>query len=237
MTRLLTKIYRHYKEGEMHFERRDSIYRYVFLLFAIFLLMNMSGCASIVSGTTQQVTIKSMPEGAAVTIAGRAYGNTPVTATLDKKTDQVVTLEKEGYKTETFPLKTTLDGWFWGNIVLGGVIGSTTDGISGAVNEYSPDQYFITLTPTTPKEESDSERKKREAKVFIISNYKSIMEDVAASKGQYIDSLLNLLNVNAPEDREGSIIKIKKLSSEIMDIPDFADSVISQVGKYNQAAQ
>ena len=39
--------------------------------------------------------------------------------------------------------------WFWGNILFGGVFGSTTDGLSGSVHEYSPSQFFITLVPMT----------------------------------------------------------------------------------------
>jgi hypothetical protein len=54
---------------------------------------------------------------------------------------------KDGYKPVTMELTTTLDPWFWGNIVLGGFIGSTTDYINGSVNEYSPSQFFVTLTP------------------------------------------------------------------------------------------
>jgi len=105
----------------------------LFFLLAVVFLLVLSGCASIVSGPTQELTFQSEPEGATVSTNGRPLGKTPLTVQLDKKSDQTLKFELEGYKTITMPLTTTLDPWFWGNIVLGGFIGSTTDGLSGAV--------------------------------------------------------------------------------------------------------
>ena len=76
-----------------------------------------------------------------VTVIGRVIGKTPITLQLDKKKDQSVSFTLEGYKTQTRNLETSIDGFFWGNIVLGGFIGSTTDAITGGMHEYSPNQY------------------------------------------------------------------------------------------------
>jgi len=116
-------------------------------LVILLCLLFIQACATIISGKSQEMTFTSEPEGVTVTVVGRAIGKTPCTVRLDKEKGRTVTFEKEGYKPRTMALTTTLDSWFWGNIVLGGLIGSTTDGISGAVHEYSPSQYFITLSP------------------------------------------------------------------------------------------
>src|SRR3982750_3493837 len=85
----------------------------------------LTGCASIMSGTSQNLTFTSTPDGATVTAAGRGIGKTPITTRLSKETGQSVTFDKDGYKPITMRLETRMDGWFWGNIVLGGFIGST----------------------------------------------------------------------------------------------------------------
>lgn len=93
------------------------------------------GCASIISGSKQQMTFQSTPEGATVSVNGRLVGKTPISIQLDKKSGQSLEFKKDGYQPVTMELTTHLDGWFWGNIILGGFIGSTTDGISGAFHE------------------------------------------------------------------------------------------------------
>jgi len=47
----------------------------------------------------------------------------------------LVTLKKEGYINKTISIKKTLSGWAWGNILFGGIIGLTIDGITGAADD------------------------------------------------------------------------------------------------------
>lgn len=192
----------------------------------------LSGCASIISGTTQQLTFQSNPDGATVTISGRVIGKTPVTTTLKKAAGQSLLFSKDGYQPLSMNLDTHLDGWFWGNIVLGGLIGSTTDNVSGAVNEYSPSQYMVTLQPegTTRLESKTSLSENQKAKDYIVSNYKSIVEDLQKGGGQYLASLFQTLNI--PEDQKTAAIKkTKALSEAYTDIPEFADHVIELLYK------
>ena len=73
---------------------------YFNLIFVTSLLsMGMlSGCATIVKGTTQKVAISSDPEGADVTVDDKLYGQTPVDVSMKRKRDHLVTVSKEGYK-------------------------------------------------------------------------------------------------------------------------------------------
>ena len=98
-------------------------------LLILSVLILSSSCATIMTGKTQEVTFDSEPQGAEVAVNGRVIGKTPTTIQLDKKKDQTVSFKLEGYKTRTRTLETKLNAWFMGNIVLGGFIGSTTDGI------------------------------------------------------------------------------------------------------------
>lgn len=178
------------------------------------------GCATIVSGTTQEMTFQSEPPGALVKVDGRPLGKTPMTIQLDRKTSQSLTFELEGYKTISMPLTTTLEPWFWGNILIGGLIGSTTDGVSGAVYEYSPSQYYVSMHPVNGIDKPQ----KAKAREFIIAGYKNIIGELNSAPAEYVSSLCELLEIKS-EDRDSAIKKIKSLSEVYQDIPAFAREV------------
>ena len=77
--------------------------------YLILLLFLTSACATIVAGTTDEVTFNSEPQGVQVTAGGKVLGKTPMTIQLDKKSGQVVEFELEGYKKQTRSLSTTLE--------------------------------------------------------------------------------------------------------------------------------
>ena len=96
------------------------------------------GCASIVDGSSQVVSFNSNPNSARVVVDGAEIGTTPLSTQIKRSNDTVVMFRKDGYADQTITLQTKLNPWFWGNIIFGGFLGSTTDGISGAVREYAP---------------------------------------------------------------------------------------------------
>ena len=175
------------------------------------LLIFSASCTTIIKGRYQEVSFQSVPESATVTIDGRIIGKTPLTANLKKQSGQAVIFEKDGYKPITMSLETRMSGWFWGNIVFGGLIGSTTDGATGAVQEYSPSQYMITLQPITSNPlSSDLQRPKGDRmKSFIIAGYSNIRTDLNSGSGPYVSSLLELLNV--PKEKSEDATKTLKL--------------------------
>ena len=193
-------------------------------LLILSVLFLSSSCATIMTGKTQEVTFDSEPQGAEVAVNGRVIGKTPTTIQLDKKKDQTVSFKLEGYKTQTRTLETKLNAWFMGNIVLGGFIGSTTDGITGGMHEYSPNQYYITLSKDKNVSTTIFGSKKAKVKEFIVVSYRSLMVDLSRGKGDYLDSLLSMLDVKE-SNKNDSIRKIKSLS-EIYDvIPEFAEQI------------
>ena len=194
------------------------------LLLILSVLIFISSCATIMTGKTQEITFDSEPQGAEVTVNGRVIGKTPTTIQLDKKKDQSVSFKLEGYKTQTRRLETKIQGFFWGNIVSGGFIGSTTDGITGGMHEYSPNQYYITLSKDKNVSSTIYGSEKAEVKEFIVLSYRSLMVDLSRGKGDYLDSLLSMLDVKG-SNKNDSIRKIKSLS-EIYDvIPEFAEQI------------
>lgn len=190
-------------------------------------ILGGGGCASLVSGTTQQMSFQTTPDEVTVTVSGRIIGKTPVTVQLDKKSDQTLVFTKDGYKPVTMQLTTSLDSWFWGNIVLGGFIGSTVDGLSGAVHEYSPSQYFVTLQPEGVRTESPTLKTQHDkAKEFIVSRHATLLSELSKGGGEESSALMQLLKIEKDKQAD-ALHKMRALSELFTDAPTFADQVIA----------
>jgi len=113
------------------------------LIFMILLLLN--SCATIVNGTTQDVNITSNPAEAVVLINGLAIGETPMMMEVSRKEGGLIRIEKDGYESVEILLQRDLSGWYFGNIIFGGLIGLILDPINGAAFKLSPDVITVTL--------------------------------------------------------------------------------------------
>lgn len=102
-------------------------------------------CATIMHGSSQEVSINSQPTGATVAVDGQPAGVTPVVSHLRRKDTHRITVTMDGY--QPFELATTrsTSGWVWGNIVFGGLIGLAVDAISGGLYNVKPDQVQAQL--------------------------------------------------------------------------------------------
>ena len=94
----------------------------------------LSGCATIVTGADQMVQVDTTPVNAVVTINQQSYGKTPARINLDRSTkNAAVEINLEGYESKVVHLKRGVNGWVWGNIAFGGLIGLVIDSSSGAM--------------------------------------------------------------------------------------------------------
>ena len=114
-------------------------------LIAAAALLITAGCASIVDGSTQTVTVQSLPVGAKVLVDGIEVGVTPLTTSIQRKDGTTLDVKLDGYKDVSMSMVTKLNTTFWGNIIIGGLPGSTTDSVTGAAREYAPNSYSFTL--------------------------------------------------------------------------------------------
>lgn len=103
----------------------------------------ISGCATIVQGTTQSVSITTEPaDGAKCELRnseGVWYLMSPGSAVVHKtKNDLAVTCKKDGYDDATLTVPSKFGATTAGNIIAGGIIGIGIDAASGANYHYSP---------------------------------------------------------------------------------------------------
>lgn len=108
---------------------------------------SLTGCATIVKGTTQNIPISTDPPGAEVTADGQLMGQSPIDITLARKRDHLVTISKEGYTQKSIAITKSTGGAVWGNILAGGLIGWGIDATSGAQYNLSPESISVQLEP------------------------------------------------------------------------------------------
>ena len=98
------------------------------------MLAALTSCASIVSHSSWPLNIVTSPEGAKVEITNRSgfvvyNGLTPATLSLKSGSDfftkesYSIKLSMAGYQDRIIPLECKINGWYFGNIFFGGLIG------------------------------------------------------------------------------------------------------------------
>lgn len=90
-----------------------------------------------------------------------------------------MTASKEGYNTAALPLRTSVDGWYWGNFLFGGLIGFLiVDPVTGAMFKVNDPKGPIALTETAPPVSNHGEkliqlRELREQGILSEAEYQS----------------------------------------------------------------
>jgi hypothetical protein len=130
-------------------------------LGALCILALSTGCATIVKGTSQKIPMASDPVAADIIVDGQMVGQTPMTVSLKRKTDHLVSVQKTGYQPKSVAIVKDVGGAVWGNIIAGGLIGWGVDAASGAQYNLIPSTVSLKLDPVVaggaPTTRSDQE--------------------------------------------------------------------------------
>ncbi len=96
-----------------------------------------SGCASVMTAETQSINVTtSNNKQAEVTVDDKTITAPGMVVVLRDGKDKVVKSTTEGCDNAT-PIKKEITPVFFGNIVIGGLLGSTTDGATGKMWDYA----------------------------------------------------------------------------------------------------
>ncbi len=114
--------------------------------YSLFFLMS-TGCASIISGSEQEISLTSQPSGATVTVEpGGQQATTPGTLLLKRKDGPYrLNFTLDGHEPYSVMLTTDMNGWVYGNLILGGIIGFLIDSSTGASTTLNPDEVNANL--------------------------------------------------------------------------------------------
>lgn len=167
------------------------------------------GCATIVKGSDQLVTINSNVSGASIKLDGMEIGKTPFTGKVPKN-KEILEISKAGYKTYNVALSKQLEGMFWGNIIIGGTVGSITDFATGAAYAYAPSSFQIDLVAQgVSMSDFEAEMKLRK---FAMIHMTDIALNVVNGGGEHLASLLELAKLKSNEESLNLIRENLKVS-------------------------
>ena len=119
----------------------------IMLAGAAFAVVLISGCASIVSGHNQSVSVETRQSGQAIVGANCKLSNnkgtwfitSPGSVTVSRSfEDMTVNCEKAGDQPGISIVKSSTKAMAFGNILFGGVIGVGVDVATGAAYDYPP---------------------------------------------------------------------------------------------------
>ena len=152
-------------------------------LFAAVFCASLTGCASIFSGTTTDISIRTTP-GASYTVTN-GYGNQVVSGVVGEDAEARVNLmrgagyfkphsykmrlSKPGYKPATLSIDPGMNGWYFANLAIGGFVGMViVDPLTGGMWRMIPTTDVLTLEPTG---EDVAKIEQRSAYIKAANNY------------------------------------------------------------------
>jgi hypothetical protein len=152
----------------------------------------LTGCASVICGPTQKVSIDSRPRGADVLVYDSRgevvlQSTTPCVAKLDRRAHDylesasyVVLIRKDGYAPVQVPLTGIVNRAYFANILLG-VVGLVVDPVTGSMWTLTPD----TVSPKLLSENAAFFQ--RDNKGLLICLKEQVPQDLV----QYLEPVTN----------------------------------------------
>jgi hypothetical protein len=116
-------------------------------LFAIAAFLPLCACATIVASGPDLIPVDTSPEGARVLLDGQPIGVTPTAISFARKCEGVLTLELDGFQPKVVDVDKVVNGWFFGNILIGGPIGIAVDLIASNQGKYPDGAIFVEMVP------------------------------------------------------------------------------------------
>lgn len=133
-----------------------------FLATAVTSALMLTSCASLFTKSKQEITFKGVPGTSIIDkkknkIIAEVGTNGFATSNVRKQLGSKHLLAtKDGYFPQEFTLDTKIQGWFWGNLVFGGIPGMAIDAATGKMMKYSTSMLDVTLNPNPDALESES---------------------------------------------------------------------------------
>jgi len=104
----------------------------------------LSGCATIFTGTSDQISVNTEPSGAKLFLNGNDMGRTPVTVPVSRSLGTtMMSVKKPGYEDKSFALQSSfntiaiLDIFLWPTFII--------DAATGSIVKYSQTSYNLEL--------------------------------------------------------------------------------------------
>ena len=158
----------------------------VFSLFAFAFVLY--GCATIFSGTSEEVSITTSPSDATIYVNDRVVGSGSAAITVSRtyanNERPFIRVARDGYVTQEFRMTNSFNSVSILN--LSSVYSWTTDFISGAMFEYAPNQYHVQLVKVGS---AGAMPGKYKLERYVLMNFEVIKTDLSRGYGEYFTAL------------------------------------------------
>lgn len=174
-------------------------------IFLLCLAYTAVGCASIVSQSSYPVTFNSTPAGAQVEVVNKKgvtvfSGTTPATASLPSgsayfsKESYTAKVQKDGYDPKQEMITTSINPWFWGNLLFGGIIGALiVDPLTGAMYEIDQQSYTTNLELS---ESASTSLELNRKLVDRLANLKKLRKEGILTEAEYNEKRKEVLSLS-----------------------------------------
>ncbi|MBL7998750.1 MAG: hypothetical protein JNL32_08955 [Candidatus Kapabacteria bacterium] len=142
-------------------ELKSTFYPHTFMkhIMRVFTILTIAasialfhqGCATILSGTSDTITIDSRPSSAIFIVklkmgdAEVLSGTTPAVISLERKYEYRISIKMPGYKDKTIFIDQQPNGWALANICCNLYIGGAIDYLTGALWRLSPTRVSVSM--------------------------------------------------------------------------------------------
>ena len=193
-------------------------------------LVLTTGCATVLGGTRQLLTVNANVEGAEVFLNETRLGVTPLTAEVKRGQTGELRVTADGYQPYTVAINRKVSTLFFVNILSGGSFGSTTDLATGAMYEYEPSTFMVSLQSSQIGLEGRQEWMRKEAlRGFVLMNNEAIVSELADGTGEHLDLLFDVLAVVGLEGRTEAVDRWRAAYEASDTAVEFAELILAEL--------
>jgi hypothetical protein len=145
--------------------------------------VGLSGCATVINGTSQKYQIRSDPEGALATLSNGQTCTTPCELSLKRRHDLRIDFERDGYEPAYVLVQSRTGGALAGNLLLGGLVGGLVDSSNGASNHLHPRPLHLRMVPVGSGSEAELLGDEGEVTATVAAHNAELADDLRESMG------------------------------------------------------
>lgn len=199
------------------------------------IVLVFGGCATMISGSSQVISVNSNINDADVTLVDLqnnkeiSLGKTPFCGAVPRLKMAKLIVKKDGYKPAEIALGSDANLMFLVNVFNPfGLCGTTTDYSNGSVYQYSPSNFMADLAPGKAVKSGRFVKESR-MRQFALLNYDRISDDLAAGRGQYLDSIYDLCGAKTPSSKCEILGFVSEAHKASRSIPEFANAMAARM--------
>lgn len=151
---------------------------------AAFAAVLLSGCATVINGTSQDIKFDSNAKQTTVKISTGITCVAPCKLDMKRRRDFRVDFAAPGYRSAYVLVQSRTGGAVAGNVLLGGLIGGVVDGANGSTNHLYPNPVNVRLIKDGAAGEPELLTKKGKVIATIAAHNDKVRGDLNESLGK-----------------------------------------------------